>query len=133
MSRVLRVNTKKCTGCRYCEMVCSLQHEGVINSQKSRIRIVKWNIREDQPVFCRQGQDCSFECMESCPVSAISVAGHVVVVDETVCIGCGMCAKVCPHQAIWVLGEKAYKCDLCGGEPECVKFCTIGALQVSEI
>ena len=42
MTRVLAVDYEKCTGCRLCELVCSVRHEGVSNPARSRIRIVKW-------------------------------------------------------------------------------------------
>lgn len=39
------------------------------------------------------------KCIESCPVSALSMEKHVKV-DKGVCIGCGQCAAVCPVNAI---------------------------------
>ena len=37
----------------------------------------------------------------------------------------------CPFGAISIDSgdEKLIKCDLCGGDPTCVKFCSTGALQ----
>jgi carbon-monoxide dehydrogenase iron sulfur subunit len=39
----------------------------------------------------------------------------------------------CPYGCI-VVSAKGYaeKCDLCGGDPECVKFCLTGALKFEE-
>ena len=35
----ISINKETCTGCRICEIVCSLSHERVINPEKSRIYI----------------------------------------------------------------------------------------------
>jgi len=35
-------NSTVCTGCRTCEAVCSLFHEGVVNTELSRIQIETW-------------------------------------------------------------------------------------------
>jgi Fe-S-cluster-containing hydrogenase component 2 len=42
-----------------------------------------------------------------------------------------MCIAVCPFGAMSfdTLGEKVIKCDLCDGEPVCVKFCETQAIQ----
>jgi heterodisulfide reductase subunit A-like polyferredoxin len=39
-------------------------------------------------------------------------------------------AESCPFNALSILGEKAFHCNLCKGDPQCVKFCTLGAIQV---
>jgi len=54
----------------------------------------------------------------------------LVEVDSSRCIGCGACAEACPFGVIHVLRGIAIKCDLCGGDPECVKHCTPNALKL---
>ncbi len=47
--------------------------------------------------------DCTgcMQCLEDrCPVSAIREDGDLVLVDSTRCIGCGLCAFVCPTGAL---------------------------------
>jgi len=39
------------------------------------------------------------QCLERCPVGAISVE-NVAVVDYDKCLGCGLCAGACPTEAI---------------------------------
>jgi electron transport complex protein RnfB len=41
------------------------------------------------------------ECLETCPVNAISLA-EVMWVDRNKCLGCGLCAGSCPAEAIVV-------------------------------
>ncbi len=37
-----------------------------------------------------------------------------------------------PYNAISVLDGEVVKCDLCGGDPKCVKYCSTGAIQYLE-
>jgi Fe-S-cluster-containing hydrogenase component 2 len=39
-------------------------------------------------------------------------------------------AEHCPFNALPVLGENAFHCDLCGGKPQCIKVCTPNAITV---
>ena len=41
------------------------------------------------------------ECVERCPVDAITVE-ETAVVDRDKCLGCGLCAGTCPAEAIAV-------------------------------
>ena len=142
---VIVVDVDKCTGCRSCEIVCSLYHEGVINPALSRIHVVKdWRGADSSiearflPATCRQ---CAIaKCADVCPVGAIVAdpKTNARIVDEEKCIGCGLCVEACPYTPSRIaLNEKkktAFKCDLCGGDPMCIKICNSGALiyQFSE-
>ena len=126
MEKVLTINYQKCTGCRLCELVCSVMHEGVSNPARSRIKVVKWEAEGLYiPVSCQQCEDAP--CMNVCPVKAISRDPDIgfVMVDYDVCIGCRSCVAVCPFGAMNynATDKKVFKCDLCGGDPQCVRFC----------
>ena len=41
MKKILMVNPQLCTGCRICELVCSLSRDGECNPLKSCIRVLK--------------------------------------------------------------------------------------------
>jgi len=40
------------------------------------------------------------ECIESCPLEAISMGDDCAVIDEDTCGDCGACVDVCPVEAI---------------------------------
>ncbi|MGY5860357.1 MAG: 4Fe-4S binding protein [Candidatus Thorarchaeota archaeon] len=42
-------------------------------------------------------------CIERCQFGALSIPEDVTVVDETRCIGCGVCAIVCPETAMEIV------------------------------
>ncbi len=132
MAKVLVSRPENCTGCEFCEMICSLYHEGLVDLSKARLRVVKRDLETDVPFVCTQciacGDDC---CVEACPEDAISEIDGVVTIDPEACTACGICADTCQYDVIWV-ADIAYKCDLCGGDPMCVKFCPTEALSYQE-
>jgi anaerobic carbon-monoxide dehydrogenase iron sulfur subunit len=136
MSKSLVVDLDKCTGCRTCEMACSFMHYGEYNPVKSAIQVSIF--AEDAffvPVVCFQCKDP--HCMEVCPTGALTKndvnGAFAVLVDKEKCVGCKMCTLACPFGCITIGHESiAKKCDLCGGQPECVVFCPTGAIQFQD-
>jgi len=132
MDKVLIVDPDRCTGCKVCEFICSLTHENQINPMKSRIQVISWETEGvDIPVICQQCEDAPCEAV--CPAHAIhrDQETGALVIDGDVCIGCRMCVNACPFGAPTVKPDsrKVVKCDLCGGDPQCVYFCATKALQ----
>ena len=126
----VKVNADKCSGCRECEFVCSTYHFNVSNPNRSGVRIEKKGLTDDIPHVCTHGKDCNFECIDACKFDAMKKKDGIVYVDYDKCVGCGACERACPINAIWIFEKKAYKCDLCQGEPRCVKVCSQGALEI---
>lgn len=123
----LFVDSRTCLGCHFCEIICSLTHLGnEVNPKKARIRV-----REDianhifKPVVC---QACKKpKCVEACEHDAIHQDPKlkIPIIDAEKCTGCQACLKACPFDAIFYdAGEQIpLVCDLCGGDPQCVKYC----------
>jgi len=135
LGKVLMLDYEKCTGCRTCELVCSVKHEGAANPSKSRIKIVKWEWEGRYvPMSCQQCVDAP--CLAVCPVKAISRDEQLnrVQVNYDACIGCRMCVAACPFGAMSFNTDlkKVFKCDFCDGEPQCSRFCEVKAVEYVE-
>lgn len=131
----LSVDENKCTDCRICQLVCSARYNEMYSPKLARIR-KKSGILPDTTTtdVC---QNCNeAPCVAACPEEALLQPGGkgVVTLDESLCTGCAICVDECPYDAIWLNDETqlAYKCDLCGGSPECEKRCPTGAIYVCE-
>ena len=130
---LLNIDPTLCTGCRICEVYCSLSHEQEVNPALSRIHIHGDQIRQILvPVTCVPCDEK--RCIAACPeTGAININDvGAVVIDESLCTGCGKCVRACLIGAISLhrlpgRGKKglavALKCDQCGGDPWCVRVC----------
>ena len=123
-----------CGGCRTCEAVCSLSRESISSPELARIQVWKDElggyICEAMP--CRQ---CDApRCLQACPTGALQVeeASGARIIDEKKCLGCKLCMEACPASPPRIrfnrAKNKCFKCDLCQGAPQCVKFCPTGAI-----
>jgi Fe-S-cluster-containing hydrogenase component 2 len=113
-------------------MVCSVYHKGVSNPSRSCIKVMKWESEGMYiPMSCQQCEDAP--CLNACPVKAISHDEDMGrnTVDPEVCIGCRTCVSACPFGAMTfdVVDRKVIKCDLCDGQPQCVRFCDMKAVD----
>jgi anaerobic carbon-monoxide dehydrogenase iron sulfur subunit len=130
MSKQLAVIPERCSGCKSCEVVCSISHFNVTNPKKSAIRVmvVYPHPVVRMPIVCSQ---CRIpKCADGCPVNAITRKNGVVEIDKETCISCLKCLKSCPFGAIYVHDDvdQPIKCDLCDGAPECVRVCPKNAI-----
>jgi len=131
----IAVNQDLCSGCRICEQVCSEFHYGVFNPTFTAITVNRSYGGSGHWIKTETCRQCPNPwCMRVCPVDAISRDRKTgaVVVDEKKCIDCGDCYTACPFGMIQRQPErkKAFKCDLCGGDPQCVARCPMSALSL---
>jgi len=127
---------EKCTGCGVCELVCAASKEKVFNPRLSRIKVVTiGEISVDTAIACRFCEKA--RCVKCCPRNALSQDEDtgILMVDETRCDGCGWCVEVCEFGALTLHIDKKVPiaCDLCGGDPLCVKFCARNALELASL
>ncbi len=135
MPQFISVDHSVCTGCRTCEVVCSLYHFGECNPERSAIRVIR---RERDglvfslPLVCQQCQQAS--CIDACPFEALARKSEngPVMVDEEKCTACGSCIDACPAGCIFLDDQRnlAIACDLCGGQPQCVPLCHSHSLTI---
>ncbi len=131
----IKINISKCTGCNQCVLTCSFVKSGTFDPRQSRIRIVQWEDRcLSVPIMCQQCEDAN--CIAVCPTNALTHDPDtgVIVLDAVGCINCDACAVECTYQVMHMTTDGLpVTCDLCGGDPECVKVCYPGALTFEEV
>ena len=136
-----------CIGCKTCQIACrdknELYNTGEIIRRVETIETGEFpNVRyfsiSDSCNHCTTPM-----CMANCSTGAITKDADtgIVLIDESMCIGCGNCVTACPY------GEPIYmedlgivrKCDSCitlrekGEQPACVAACPMRALDFGEL
>jgi Fe-S-cluster-containing hydrogenase component 2 len=127
--KFLFAERQNCTGCRACEYACSVYHTGIVRPSVSRIHVLKYKDSIDVPVICWQCDDRP--CIEACPTTPKAILtdpqSNGIILNEKTCLGakCLKCQEACPAQYVWANPDtgQPLMCDMCGGDPECVKAC----------
>jgi anaerobic carbon-monoxide dehydrogenase iron sulfur subunit len=119
-----------------------VHHNGAFNPRNGLIRVEsnrevglnKPTTLIDHPHICRQCVPAP--CAEVCPVDAFAENQNssILVIDREGCVGCQQCIGGCPFGMVVFNKETetAMKCDLCGGDPICVRYCPTGAIVIDE-
>jgi len=125
--KMIKYQKEACTGCRICEVICSMEHTGKINPKQSCIQY-----QDDWPhigkvEFCRQ---CAKKaCIQACPTEALSLDDQgLVMIKNDLCTGCLACSSACPFGTLPTFRSHPLFCDTCRGEYQCVKWCPAKAL-----
>jgi Fe-S-cluster-containing hydrogenase component 2 len=136
LKKRLEITPHTCIGCRTCELACSFAHaKGPGNLGQTRIIVNKTGEDSFIPYTCFQCVDAA--CLKVCPVEALKRKPDTGAadLDLSVCIKCKACVIACPFGNIHIEGsrENIIKCDLCGGDPACAKFCPTKTLSYDKI
>ena len=128
--RVVTARSELCSGCRACQVLCSLARFGVNNPRKSALRIIA-HFPEPGVYEINLCSQCGI-CADECPAGAIQLDETAYIIDADSCTGCGLCVEVCPTDSIMQHAdlEAPIKCIACG---ECVEYCSRRALVWEEI
>ena len=99
---VARVDEEKCKACNKCVDICP-RHIIALEPYKTKRHVTIPCSSHDKGVDARKVCDngcigCSL-CAKSCPKEAITMVNNLAVIDYEKCIGCRMCMAACPYNA----------------------------------
>ncbi len=97
MNSFISINTNRCIGCGTCQAACSAGHASVGEQAEPRLSVV-FTKDVTASITCHHCEGAP--CLAVCPVNAITHEGDRIKVNEQTCIGCKLCACVCPFGAI---------------------------------
>lgn len=145
-TQAMLIDLNRCTRCDDCVRACATTHA-------NNPRFVRHGPRFQQVQIAHACMHCVDPvCMIGCPTGAIGRDARqgTVLIHDTTCIGCGVCAGSCPYQNIRMVPivnaqgasildpltnrpmQKATKCDLCSEQPSgpaCQMACSHDALR----
>ncbi|KAA0687812.1 sulfate reduction electron transfer complex DsrMKJOP subunit DsrO [Azospirillum brasilense] len=133
------VDVGKCVGCQACTVACIMEND--VPESSFRTIVSTYEVTEQGkagsymlPRLCNHCENPP--CIPVCPTGAtFQRRDGIVVVDNTVCVGCAYCVQACPYDARFINHETqtADKCTFCvhrveaGLLPACVETCVGGA------
>jgi heterodisulfide reductase subunit C len=152
-----------CFSCGTCTAACPIKWVDARYNPRRIIKMVMLGMKEQvlsNPVIwlCSACDICHRRCPQDVHVSDLMKAIRAVAiregyepvravaqVDERACAGCGMCAEVCPYQAIelvsrWVMIQQVMRQQralpnvdrfLCQGCGVCTVACPVSAITVT--
>ena len=143
MKGTILVDIEKCVACKRCELNCAVEHSMSKDLEKAIAEFVppKARIFVNQhnaiptPLLCYHCEKPN--CALVCPANAIKkLESGEVILDESICVGCGACKIACPLGIPELRGDGRVMvtCDTCmprvekGLKPACVTACNTGAL-----
>ena len=133
-----------CMGCRLCQVACSQIKEQKIQPSIARVTVPQYYPGLEFPVLCYQCGD-EAKCIEACPVQALALDTskklNTIKIDTTKCLrtakngDCTLCQDKCPGIAVTFhpTTRAPLICDLCDGDPACVKACYQGTLTLKGV
>lgn len=116
----VQIDTEACWGCKACEVACKQENNSPYGVKLISVIEEESIVKDGKAGFIFSNRMCRHcenpECMDACSEDAIKKRDDgIVILDSSLCIGCGSCMEVCPYDAIDFDEEKniAVKCNLC--------------------
>lgn len=98
------VDPEQCKGCGKCAKVCPNRLIDIIPAaQKYAVQCSNIDSGKITRVVCKNGCIGCKICEKKCPADAIRVENNHAVIDGVKCTGCGECANACPQKCIALL------------------------------
>jgi len=107
--KVIGVHMDRCTGCKTCELYCGAERgsegktllKAVQESPSPQPRVrVEGNLDVSFPLQCRHCSQAT--CLDACLTGALvrDEQSGLVILRESLCIGCWTCTAFCPYGVI---------------------------------
>lgn len=141
------IDTRHCVGCQTCTVSCKISNdvpgEAYWNHMESLTGDTLYQSvgtypkcdLSFRPMLCNHCENPA--CVKHCPTGAMhkDESTGLVLVDQSICIGCGYCSWVCPYNApsMDTVNRVMSKCTFCKDriakdqEPFCVQSCIVNA------
>ncbi|MBT3310897.1 MAG: 4Fe-4S binding protein [Desulfobacterales bacterium] len=89
--------------CNCCSCCCGLLETIKALDSKGMLTFSNFEVSVDEELCV----GCE-ECVERCPLDALSVEEDVVSVNRNICVGCGVCNSVCSVEALSMVERKEH-------------------------
>ena len=98
---VAKVDREKCRGCMACAAACPRSLIVPVDYDKHTVIACHSEAKGAVTVRgCTQGCIGCGICLKICPHDAIKIEKNLAVIDYSICTSCGLCAAVCPKKLI---------------------------------
>ena len=98
---IAKVDKERCRGCMACAAACPRSLIVPVEYEKHTIIACASHAKGAVTVRgCSQGCIGCGICVKICPHDAIRIENNLAVIDYSICTSCGLCAAVCPKKLI---------------------------------
>jgi Fe-S-cluster-containing hydrogenase component 2 len=98
MHHFIVADPSRCIGCYACVAACVESHHEFGLQAYPRLYIIHASPAGTMPLQCHHCDEPY--CVLVCPVKAITCIDNAIILNESLCIGCKLCALACPFGAI---------------------------------
>lgn len=107
---VAKVDRDKCTACELCIKICPRDLISLMPyDNQTEVRCSTTDKGKDVRGYCKVGCIGCKICEKNCPVQAITVDKFLAHIDKEKCVDCGLCIKKCPQHTIRDYEEKIFQ------------------------
>lgn len=101
VKKIAVVDQEKCTACGQCVAACP-KNVIELRSVKEVVTVLCHNTGKGKPVMdaCKTGCIGCNLCARICPADAITMVNNLPVIDYSKCVSCGACITQCPKNVI---------------------------------